>query len=229
MNRVASKEDIPSFDQFGSCLVVDRNSAENLLMMLGCVNTDKWDTDFIVRSLRRVSLFKGIGEVTQPYLKLMKAIEDVGVNGVIVIRSNRRPLNAPLTLIDRVSAKSSPKKDSSNTTPKKRKKKRVRGETFSFAKCGIPVGATLCLKKDPSITCTVIGDPWLVDFRDGVMKSFTERTRELLGSRDSTYLSPMHYWLYEGKLLRVYYREIQCKDKNSNKKENKPNKEKVEQ
>ncbi len=228
MNSIVKKEDKPSFDQFGRCLVVDRSSAETLLTMLGCVNTEKWDTDFIVRSLRRVSLFRGVGEVTPPYQKLLDAIEDVSINGVIVIRSTRRQVTKPITLVDRVLAKNSHKTDASINT-KKRKKKRVRGETFSFAKCGIPVGATLCLKKDPSITCTVIGDPWLVDFKDGVMKSFTERTRDLLGSKDSTYLSPMHYWLYNGKLLRVYYREVQCKDKNANKKDKSTTKEKVEQ
>lgn len=228
MSSIVKKDETPSFDQFGRCLVVDRNSAETLLTMLGCVNTEKWDTDFIVRSLRRVSLFRGVGEVTPPYKKLLDAIEDVSVNGVIVIRSNRRQVTKPMTLVDRVLSKSTHKTDSSIAT-KKKKKKRVRGETFSFAKCGIPVGATLCLKKDPSITCTVIGDPWLVDFKDGIMKSFTERTRDLLCSKDSTYLSPMHYWLYNGKLLRVYYREVQCKDKNANKKAKSTIKEQVEQ
>ena len=95
---------------------------------------------------------------------------------------------------------------------KKARRKRRRGDVFSFAKCGIPVGAVLTLKKDPTVTCKVVGDPWLLDFGDGMTKSFTSRTRELLGVKDSTYLSPMHYWLYDGRLLRDYYRENQNKD-----------------
>ena len=200
---------VPSFDQFGKCVVVDRDSAENLLSMLGCVNTEKWDTDFLVRSLHRVSVFKGCGEVSEAYRPLLEALGRVGTNGIIVVRSSKRPVNKPIAFTDRVFTK--PSSRSGNSTIKR--KKRVRGETFSFHKCGIPVGAVLILKKDPSITCTVVGDPWRVDFHDGVEKSFTERTRDLIGSKESTYLSPMHYWMYNGQLLRVYYRNIQCKGK----------------
>lgn len=205
-----NKADVPSFDQFGKCIVIDRDTAENFLGMLGCVNTEKWDTDFLVRSLYRVSLFRGCAELTEPYKPLMSALERIGTNGIIVVRSSKRPVNKPVALADRVFTKSASRTASGNN-PKR--KKRVRGETFSFVKCGIPFGSTLYLKRDPSITCTVVGDPWIVDFHDGVTKSFTERTRELLASKDSTYLSPMHYWCYDGKLLRVYYRNIQCKGK----------------
>ena len=130
------------------------------------------------------------------------------------MRSTKRPVNAPIAFVDRVFTKS-------KKTGTTKKKKRTRGETFSFAKCHIPVGAVLALKKDPTITCTVVGDPWRIDFHDGIEKSFTERTRDLIGSKGTTYLSPMHYWMYEGKLLRVYYRQYQCSPKNKLNKDSK--------
>ncbi len=209
-----SKTDIVvDYDVFGNCLVIDRHTTEQLLTLLGCVNVEKWDTDFLVRTLKRVSVFGGVTEIDPQFQNLINDIRKIGVGGVIVIRSDKRPTNTPIALIDRVfTRQGSPKIVN--------KKKRKRGEAFSFAKCGIPVGATLVLKKDPSITCTVIGDPYVVDFNDGQEKSFTERTRDLLGSKESTYLSPMHYWMYKDKLLRFYYREFQC-DKKSNSKNRK--------
>ena len=204
---MSKKTDISiDYDVFGSCLVIDRNLTENLLRQLGCVNVEKWDTDFLVRTLKRVSMFGGVTELESQYQELVDEIKKIGVGGVIVIRSDKRPTNSPIALVDRVFTKQSPSKSS-------HKKKRRRGEPFSFEKCGIPVGAVLVLKKDPSVTCTVVGDPYIVDFNDGQEKSFTERTRDLLGSKESTYLSPMHYWMYKDKLLRFYYREFQTDDK----------------
>ncbi len=72
-----------------------------------------------------------------------------------------------------------------------------RRENFSFAKCGIPVGAELTFSHDPSILCTV-ADERRVSYH-GEMRSMSGLARELLGSKGP--VQGTLYFTYEGELL----------------------------
>lgn len=188
----------------GDCLVVRRDHAERLFSMLGCVNVHKWDADILETRLRRIGLFCDNDIYIGEYASLVRDIGELGVGGSIVLKSYLSPVGEPKDVVEAHEAKESLAKKS----PWPRKK-RKRGPVFSFEACGIPVGATLVLKHDPSITCKVVGDPLLVDFGDGTELSFSKRTGIFLGIKENTYLSPMHYWLYNGKLLKWYYSRMQ--------------------
>lgn len=187
-------------------IIIDRDAAEELFTILGCVNVDNWDDDIVVRRLRRIAMFLGDDVDLGPYRSLVGAIRQLVPTDTIMLRNTRQAAKPQPTPFEAVNQKLVKLK-------RKTKKTRRRGEKFSFAKCGIPIGATLTLKRDPSVTCTVVGDPWKVDFGDDTKASFTARTRALIGAKGSTYLSPMHYWEYNGKLLRHYYRAFQSPGK----------------
>ncbi len=190
------------FELDGNCLIIDRHDANELFSRIGCVNAPKWDEMTMVKRLFRAPRLRDYGDVGD-FLDLLDAIQGIGHSGEIILR-NDKPATVPLiTILEKKFGKSAGSKRV------KEPKKRTRGATFSFEKCHIPPGSVLCLKKDPSVTCTVVGDPWLVDFGDGEMRSFTSRTRELLGVKDTTYLSPQFYWTFEGELLSKYYDKYQ--------------------
>lgn len=200
------------YSAVGNYVVVDRDEAERLFIALGCVNVKNWDSDVVVQRLKRIALLCDDSVDVGEHKELLAAILAIGPGGSIVLRNNTAPVAPPVSAIDR-------KYSSGSRGKSVRRKKQKRGALFSFTKCGIPVGAVLKLKRDPTIQCTVIGDPWVVDFGDGVMEPFTIRTKKLLGAKETTYMSPMNYWMYEGKLLRHYYKNIQCKNnKSTNKK-----------
>lgn len=188
----------------GDCLVVRRDHAERLFVMLGCVNVHKWDADVLVMRLRRIGLFCDNDIYIGEYAALTRAITKLGVNGTIILKNHLQPVNE----LQDVTEIQYPDEVTKQKLQRPRKK-RKRGPLFSFAACNIPVGATLVLKRDPSVTCKVVGDPLLVDFGDGQDMSFSRRTGQYLDIKDSTYVSPMHYWLYEGKLLKWYYAQNQ--------------------
>lgn len=192
--------------KYGNMVVVDRVDAEQLFAAVGCVNVGKWDSDVLVLRLKRLAMFCDADLHVGSFQPLIDAILGLGAGGSIVLRNTTKPQAEPLSAMDIYYARMEGRHSKSSNG---RGVQRVRGATFSFDKCGIPVGSTLVWKRDPSITCTVVGDPWVVDFGDDVMESFTNRTRKLLGVKESTYLSPMHYWMYDGKLLRCYYKKFQ--------------------
>lgn len=190
------------FEVKDNLLIVDRITAEQLFLTLGCVNVDKWDADLLAQRLKQVALFCDAELNVGEFQDLLDAIMLLKPHDGIVLRSSSNQKHAPTSFMDQ------------SFIPDKGRKPehfRRRGAIFSFKKCGIPKGATLVLKRDPTITCKVIGDPWIVDFGDNVTESFSQRTRKLLGVKATTYLSPMHYWMYDGRLLRHYYRKIQKK------------------
>ena len=186
----------------GKLLVVDRGDANELFNRLGCVNVEAWDAGPMVHRLYRAPAFLDDSEAgdLKPLLDLIKKHK---TNLEIVLRNDTSSTVPPISILEKEIRRKIGKKRTRS------RKKRKRGPLFSFEACHIPPGATLTLKRDPSITCTVIGDPWMVDFGDGVAASFTSRTRELLDVKESTYLSPMDYWCYKDKLLKYYYREFQ--------------------
>lgn len=190
-------------------IVLDRPFVQKLFEALGCTTVAQWDDDVLVNRLRRVPLLitdarLGSMEFAE-FAPLIRQLMDSAVPPKIIIRSSAIPTAPPTPVIEKP-IRVGPRRKSKGHTLKRR-------ERFSFRKCGIPRGATLILKRNPTITCTVIDDPWLVDFGDGDWSSFTARTKKLIGAKETTYLSPMHYWLYEGRLLRDYYEEWQAKKK----------------
>lgn len=189
----------------GKVLVVDRSDANTLFLRFGCTNVASWDAHTMVHRLYHIPAFIDCdGEVgdLQPLVDLIKDNQD---RVEIVIRNDSTPSVPPISFLEKEIQRKIGKKRT------RTRKKRKRGPIFSFEKCNIPPGSTLTLKRDPSVTCTVVGDPWLVDFGDGIKVSFTSRTRDLLNVNETTYLSPMHYWCYEGKLLKHYYEKYQKK------------------
>lgn len=196
------------FKKVGNCVVVDRNQAERLFALLGCMNVNKWDSDVLVHRLRRIAVFCSQDmDIDGEYKKLVDTILSVGPVGAIVLRNSSEPTSPCIPLTERHF-------DDAHRSVKRRSQgPRKRGSVFSFTKCGIPIGSTLVLKKDPKVTCKVVGDPWVVDFGDGVYESFTNRTKRALGAKESTFLSPMNYWMYKGVLLRVYYNKKQKRKK----------------
>ncbi len=190
------------YSKVGNHLVINREQAEKLFAMLGCVNASKWDADVLVQRLRRIAVFCDADLHVGEYQPVIDAIISIGPSGGIILRNDAEQKAAPVPL-DEIDF-TSPKGRSKN-----KRHKRKRGEPFSFDKCKIPRGAVLTLKRNPAVTCTVVGDPWVVDFGDGIVESFTARTKQLLGAKDSTFLSPMHYWMYNDKLLRFYYKKYQ--------------------
>ncbi len=72
-----------------------------------------------------------------------------------------------------------------------------RRENFSFAKCGIPVGAELVFVQDPSVRCTV-ADERRVSYQ-GQTYSMSRLARELLRSKGP--VQGTLYFVYEGEVL----------------------------
>ena len=203
-------DDTQIYFQDGDCLVVRRDHAERLFNLLGCVNVHKWDADVLVMRLRRIGLFCDNDIYIGEYASLARAITQLGVDGTIILKNHLYPVGAPSDVTEISYTDEALKKKSQRP-----RKKRKRGPLFSFAACDIPIGATLVLKRDPAITCKVVGDPLLVDFGDGLDTSFSRRTAQFLGTKTSTCVSPMHYWMYEGKLLKWYYAENQKENRRS--------------
>ena len=195
--------------QAGEFLIVERRCAEMLLTALGCVNVTRWQDDVFVKRLKNVELIYEEGMEVGDFKELLDAILIADPDTILLRCSGR--FKRCTEIVNQLSALKDMKIDGRRVR-RLPKNKRKRGQGFSFEKCGIPAGATLVLKRDPSVTCTVIGDPWLVDFGDGNQESFSVRTKQLLGAKPSTYMSPMHYWMFEGKLLRWYYRRHQNHD-----------------
>lgn len=198
------EQDFYSMDGF---LIVERRCAEQLFEALGCVNTTKWRDDVLIDRLKHISLLyddeTNVGDFA-PLLNLLVTTE----KNSILLRYNRtfakcaQQVNT-LAVLNKVKIEGKRVKNH---------KKRKRRASFSFEQCGIPVGATLVLKRDSRYTCTVIGDVWQIDLKGSLLDvleyqnmSFTDITRMLIGAKGTTFVSPMHYWLYEGKLLRHYY------------------------
>lgn len=191
----------------GKVLVVDRGDADELFARFGCTNVKTWDAATMVHRLYRVPAFIDTdGEVgdLQPLVDLIKTHK---TNVDIVLRNDVVSTVPPISFLEKEIQRKIGKKRTRS------RKKRKRGPLFSFEACHIPPGSILTLKKNPEITCVVVGDPWIVDFGDGTKASFTSRTRDLLDVKESTYLSPMHYWCYQGKLLKHYYKKYQNPDK----------------
>ncbi len=72
-----------------------------------------------------------------------------------------------------------------------------RRENFSFAKCGIPVGAELVFVQDSSVRCTV-ADERRVSYQ-GKIYSMSGLAKELLGRKSDVH-GTLHF-TYEGELL----------------------------
>ena len=188
-------------------LIVERRCAETLLRVLGCVNVEHWEDEVFVKRLKNVDKIYEEGLDVGEFKELLDALLVADPDSILLRYSDRFK-----RCIKNVKNLSALKDVEIIGRRVLRTKKRVRGERFSFAACGIPVGATLVLKRDPTVTCRVIGDPWIVDFGDDdeyFDEKFSMRTKRLLGAKESTYLSPMHYWMYNGELLRNYYKRIQ--------------------
>ena len=188
-------------------IILDRDFVRGLFKTLGCTTVDHWDDDVLVSRLQRVPAMMTEERWQliefRPYVDTVKRLRDSRPLCRIIIKSNDEPKAQPVPVIDKP-IRVGPRRKNTGKATKRR-------ERFSFQKCGIPRGATLVLKRNPQITCTVIDDPWHVDFGDGEWTSFTARTKALIGAKETTYLSPMHYWMYNGRLLRDYYEEWQGK------------------
>lgn len=78
-----------------------------------------------------------------------------------------------------------------------------RRESFSFAKCGIPVGAEIVLNSRPDIVATV-KDEHQIEYQ-GNAYSLSALAQEIL--QTSYPLQGPVYWLYQGKKLRDIRRE----------------------
>lgn len=190
----------------GKVLLIDRSDADTLFKRFGCVNVEKWDAHTMVHRLYRVPAFIDCDGDVGDLKGLVDLIKKHGTNADIVLRNDKTSTIPPVSFLEKEIERKIGKKRTRS------RKKRKRGPLFSFEACHIPSGSVLTLKRDPEITCVVVGDPWMVDFGDGAKVSFTSRTRDLLNVRESTYLSPMHYWCYKGKLLYSYYKQYQNPD-----------------
>ena len=193
---------------YESPMVLDRTFVLGLFKeAMGCTTAATWDDDALVRRLKRLPGLIGGNRLETaafaPYLEVVDRIRKRDGICSIIIKSNEEPVADPVSIIDKP-IRIGPRRKVKGKTSKRR-------DRFSFKKCGIPKGATLTLKRDRSVTCTVIGDPWNVDFGDGKWTSFTARTKELIGAKETTYLSPMYYWEYNGVLLRDYYEKWQAR------------------
>ena len=193
---------------YESPMVLDRTFVLELFNeAMGCTTAASWDDDTLVRRLKRlpglVSASRLETTAFAPYLEVVNKIKRQKGVCSIIIKSNEEPVADPVSIVDKP-IRIGPRRKIKGKTSKRR-------ERFSFKKCGIPKGATLTLKRDRNVTCTVIGDPWNVDFGDGRWTSFTARTKELIGAKETTYLSPMYYWEYNGVLLRDYYEDWQAR------------------
>lgn len=192
-------------------LVVERSCAEQLFSKLGCRNVRRWEDDLMVERLRHAAIFYDPRIDVGDYHILLSRLACSGDSEIVL----RYGFDFPECVES--ASRLAVLKDGRVRGLKKRHK---RDQPFSFAKCGIPAGATLVFKPNPEITCTVEGDPWRVDFGDDSSHSFSQRTRILAGAKD--WVSPKNYWLYEGKLLRYYYKKVQLgKDRVFNKKQSK--------
>ena len=200
------------FDLDGNCLIVDRADANELFLRIGCVNVDRWDEDAMTFRLHRAPSLRQCGAGVGDLEPLIDAVSLIGPTGTIILRNDVKPSESLVSILEKKFSKFAGRRRSRGG------RKRKRGELFSFIKCHIPPGSVLAFKRDPNITCKVVGDPWIVDFGDGEVRSFTSRTRELLGAKETTFLSPQFYWTFEGKLLSKYYEQYQRPKKRSRKK-----------
>lgn len=206
----------------GKVLLVDRSDADELFTRFGCTNVKLWDAATMVHRLYRIPAFIDTDGEVGDLLPLVELIKRYKTDIDIVLRNDTSSKVPPISFLEKEIQRKIGKKRTRSRS------KRKRGPLFSFEACHIPSGATLTLKKDPSITCTVVGDPWVVDFGDGTKTSFTSRTRDLLDVKESTYLSPMHYWCYEGKLLKYYYKKYQSTEQQDDNAEKEDSSEKVD-
>lgn len=190
----------------GKVLTIDRSDADELFKRFGCANVEKWDAATMVHRLYRVPAFIDTEGEVGDLLPLVEMIKRMKTKVDIVLRNDSTSKVPPVEFLEKEIQRKIGKKRTRS------RRKRKRGPLFSFEACHIPPGSTLTLKRNPEITCVVVGDPWIVDFGDGTKASFTSRTRDLLDVKDSTYLSPMHYWCYNGKLLKYYYKKYQNPD-----------------
>jgi len=182
-------------------LVIERRCAEQLFTLLGCTNTDTWSDENVVMRLKKIGVFYDARTDVGDFRSMLDAI--------IVTDPERILLRYNSKFVDCVSKQNKLEVLKEKRVEGKLYEKRSRKERFSFVKCGIPIGGTLVLKRDPSVTCVVRGDTFKVDFGDGGKEiSLSERTRKLINSKEGVYVSPMYYWMYEGKLLVDYYREL---------------------
>ena len=187
----------------GKVLLIDRGDADELFTRFGCTNVKTWDAGTMVHRLRRIPAFIDTEGEVGDLLPLVELIKHYKNDIDIVLRNDTVSRVPPIDFLEKEIQRKIGKKRTRS------RRKRRRGPLFSFEACHIPPGSILTLKKNPEITCVVVGDPWIVDFGDGTKASFTSRTRDLLDVKESTYLSPMHYWCYNGKLLKYYYKKYQ--------------------
>ena len=194
----------------GKVLIIDRSDADELFTRFGCTNVKSWDAATMVHRLYRVPAFIDTDGEVGDLLPLVETIKHYKTRIDIILRNDNSSRVPTISFLEKEIQRKIGKKRTRS------RRKRRRGPLFSFEACHIPSGAVLTLKRNPSITCTVVGDPWVVDFGDGTKESFTSRTRDLLGVKEATYLSPMNYWCYEGKLLKYYYKKYQNPEEKEN-------------
>lgn len=191
-------------------ITIERQCLEQLFQALHFERVSMWDDDILIKRaalLCKIDDGGPVGEFREVLDTLMRYDAEH-----IVLRYNATfttPVDTP-SLSERLAyAKLHGKLITKPRKKGRKNSRRKRGELFSFSKSGIPVGAVLHLKRDPSITCIVTGPSYQVDFGDGDLSSFTAHTRKLLNVKSTTYLSPMNYWLYNNKLLQHYYHKVQ--------------------
>lgn len=199
-------------------LLVERSCLEQLFTILGCENVTQWDDDILIRRAKYLCKLDD-GSPVGEFRELLDALLLQDVNKIVLQQNKKFPScisyrnSSCLTPLKDTKVKGKMVSPAAKTKDKaakpKDKKPRKRNEIFSFHKAGIPIGAVLHFKRDPTITCVVVGDPYLVDFGGGVTDSFTNHTRRLLNTKKTTYLSPRYYWTYEGRSLDYYYTHIQ--------------------
>lgn len=195
-------------------LLVERSCLEQLFTILGCENVVHWDDDILIRRAKYLCKLDD-GSPVGEFRELLDALLLQDIDKIVLQKNTKFPscvsYRSETCLAPLKGTQIKGKKNANRAKPAqpKNQKPRKRNETFSFLKSGIPVGAVLHFKRDPTITCIVVGDPYMVDFGRGVTDSFTNHTRRLLNTKKTTYLSPRFYWTYEGKPLDYYYTHVQ--------------------
>jgi len=90
-------------------------------------------------------------------------------------------------------------------------KPKVKSHRFAFADFDIPIGATLTLFNDENETIEVVNDALGVRYT-GPQEihgnlSLTSLTRAVMHKRETTNISPINYWCYNGVRLRQMFNE----------------------
>jgi hypothetical protein len=188
---VKIEEEVNDYYIIHDYLVIARTYLEEMFSyVMGSSNTVSWQDDNMFRRFKKLIDIQLPADKLGKYAELF-ALASLTPMSMWVMRAG--DMSDTQTVLTQIFG---------DTIPKRVRKRRPQ---FVFSDIGIPVGSELHLKMNQDYVVTVDGDPMSVLYNGELVTRFSVFTKRLIGALPTTYLSPMHYWLYHGKLLAEYY------------------------